>query len=81
LKNQTDNSAVKIYPTLTEKMIHVSGISEPTKFNIIDMLGNVLIKGNAVVSEPINVANLRSGTYFIQLELNEGSVVRKFVKR
>lgn len=81
LKNQTDDSAVRVYPTLTEKLINVSGISEPTKFSIIDLLGNVLLNGVCVDSEQINVANLRSGTYFIQLELNQGSVVRKFVKR
>ncbi len=79
--SQTDTSEIKVYPTLAEKAIYLTGISESTKFSIVDMLGNVLFKGIGVVSEPIGVANLRPGTYFIQLEFNQGSVVRKFVKR
>ena len=79
--NPNEYAEVKLYPTLCDKEINVLGISERTKYSIVDLLGNVIARANCALLEPISVSNLYSGAYFLQLELPEGVVIRRFVKK
>jgi hypothetical protein len=72
---------VKLYPTVCDKEINVLGISERTKYSIVDLLGNVVTKAYCARFESIDVSNLPSGAYFFQLELMDGVVLRKFIKK
>lgn len=81
LIDQTAVSDVKVFPTITEKEISFSGITNETRYSIIDILGNVYKHGIPVSFESVSVSSLVPGTYFVQIESNQAKIIRKFVKR
>ncbi len=74
------NSSLTVYPNPTIEVITVqlTGYFEYTIFNA---LGQVLINGNAVNTEEIDLSEYENGTYYIRLIQNDESSLINIVKQ
>ncbi len=74
------NSAI-IYPNPVEDFFQISSESKILKYSIINIQGAVLIEGNGI-KNAIDVRNLKSGLYFLQLTFENGQdEVRRIIKK
>lgn len=62
--------------------INTEGISK-ISYEIIDVLGKTIIKNEVtdLTNININISNIKSGVYFIKLQVNNSTVTKKFVKQ
>ena len=62
--------------------INTEGISK-INYEIIDVLGKTITKNEAfdLTNININISNIKSGVYFIKLQVNNSTVTKKFVKQ
>jgi len=84
LVESTENS-VTIYPNPANDVLSIlvsnlNGTSEVTKARISDINGRIVKDLNTVTNNQVNVSDLTSGVYFISIETNEGTSVKKFIK-
>ncbi len=78
-----NNEQVMVYPNPTTGMLHVEGIllNEPTEVTIIDMLGNSVYHSTFTTQHnSINIAELNSGVYVIELSNSKGKFVKRLIK-
>ncbi len=80
-KNQVNST--QIFPNPVEKTLH---ISIPNKLNIqslqiFNLTGSIVISERDFAKKTINVQNLPSGIYLLNLQTNEGIEIHKFVKQ
>ena len=74
------NSAI-IYPNPVEDFFQISSESKILKYSIINIQGSVVIEGNGI-KNAIDVRNLKSGLYFLQLTFENGQdEVRRIIKK
>ena len=72
----TENVAINsivVYPNPTQDILHITGIT-PQTLRVFDLQGRLLIIGN---STQVNVSNLNTGTYLLQI----GTQVVQFIKQ
>ena len=68
----------KIYPNPTSNVINIQGDISDLKVIIYDILGKVLMQGEA--QERIDISFLKKGTYFISLTNNSINSTHKIIK-
>ena len=73
-----DGHSLTIYPNPTTEQLYISG--DFTNAQLLDVTGKQ-IKSYANLTNTINVADLPQGVYFLKLETEHGSVVKKFIKQ
>ena len=78
-------STVSVYPNPANDIINVSiinsnGTVAVKKASITDINGRIIKNLTSVANNQINVSDLNSGIYFLNIETNEGSTVKKFIK-
>ncbi len=79
--NDFDVSDVVLYPNPTKNNLHVSGVDAFSRFEISDILGRRVKKGQLSESNGIDVSELPSGAYQIRIINQDGTkIVRKFAK-
>ncbi|MDR1739376.1 MAG: endonuclease/exonuclease/phosphatase family protein [Bacteroidales bacterium] len=77
VENQTLNSQIKVFPNPAKKEIIIRGIDGvKSNFEIYNMLGERVIKGNVTDGKAINISNLSTGIYVIKI----GDYRTKFIK-
>jgi chitodextrinase len=64
---------------LNGDFLHISSLKGDATFKIINVLGQEISKGK-IDNETLSVANLKSGTYLLEVSINEQTVVKRFVK-
>ena len=80
IAQHTLNQYVTIYPNPAKDNLKVTLTAPFEKMEITNLLGQVIYMNNVYEQEfMLNVANYRSGIYFIRLQGKEGVAVRKFV--
>ena len=71
--------AIKIYPNPVENILHISGILNPIKVRVYNLLGqeifNIKNHGNKV-----DLSNLYRGMYLIKISNSETNTLLKFIK-
>jgi PKD repeat protein len=75
-------NTVRIYPNpLNDNTLHVKLINLQTdvSYRILNILGQE-IKSGTLENEEIQVSNITSGTYFLSLESNGSTFIKKFIK-
>jgi uncharacterized delta-60 repeat protein len=77
------NHEIKISPNPASNILHIEGLSSTnkTKITIIDFAGNIkqqAVAGNNACN--VNIASLHPGNYLLKIEMNDGVVIKKFVK-
>ncbi len=80
------NDAITIYPNVVEDSFAINNASNLglTSINVFDINGRVVKSislDNFVGRKEINVSNLSSGVYLVEVNSNESKVVKKFIKR
>jgi hypothetical protein len=68
----------KIYPNPTSNVINIQGDISDLKVIIYDILGKVLMQGEA--QERIDISFLNKGTYFISFTNNSVTSTHKIIK-
>jgi hypothetical protein len=71
------SDSVTIFPNPVHNRFYVNGISKKTFYTIKNMLGQLLLKGQVMPGNSINVETLGNGVYYILI--NEKTT--KFIKR
>ena len=79
-----NKKALNIYPNPSDKNISINfsdNFSNVNRFVIIDIIGRRVKEGEIGNNENINIEELRSGTYIIELsDYNGTKAVNKFIK-
>jgi len=72
---------ISIFPNPTSEVINFSlaGL-ENTPAIVMDMNGKIVLNTRISIENNINVANLNSGVYFVQIEVEKQTVSHKFIK-
>ena len=71
-----------LYPNPTESILTIQMLepSEATTYQVVNLLGQVVLKGNLDTGR-INVSNLQTGLYLIEIHDGEEVMIGKFVKK
>ena len=70
---------VALYPNPTNTMVTIAN-AENAQFTIYDVLGKVILSDTSVSnSHLVNVSNLERGTYFVNIEKEGQSLVKKLI--
>lgn len=71
---------IRVYPNPATDVLHIEGLSPGAQLTLIDMFGRILktMEMKAANSQ-LNVADLPSGLYTVQVKLNESMVHKKVI--
>ena len=70
-----------IYPNPASDVIHIHGVTSPIKNTLIYSVTGQLMQSAPLNSETINISNLQSGIYFLEIITSEGNKqIQKFIK-
>ncbi|WP_420574245.1 T9SS type A sorting domain-containing protein [Kordia sp.] len=80
--NQAFSTTIKLYPNPVQKEFFVNGISSNSKatYTIYNVIGNVVTPENSLQQHKINVASLKTGIYFVKIQQEGKTGIKKFVK-
>ena len=73
-----NKSQISIYPNPAKDILNIRGVKELDTFTISDVTGRILIEGR---NQNINVDNLKSGLYFINIKTKTEEFTHKFIKQ
>lgn len=69
-----NNNNLKLFPNPSNNFVAIEGVKYGSKFKVYNLFGQCLIEG--LYNYKIDVSDLLSGTYFVEIENN----IQKFVK-
>ncbi|MBO0356347.1 serine hydrolase [Hymenobacter sp. BT186] len=72
--------ALQLYPNPARGQLTVTGAVQPLPYEVLDSKGLLLHNGVLATNQPIPVAELLPGTYFIRFQGPEGLISRRFIK-
>ena len=77
---ELENSQLKIYPTLltNEPLTIITGVS--TKIRLLDVMGKEILVKQIEQTTEVNMSDLPSGIYFLEIEINGRILKKKIVK-
>ena len=72
-----------VFPNPTSDVLNISSSNsaEITKLSVVDVNGRTVKNLEGGVINQVNVADLNSGVYFVNIESNGGKVTKKFIKQ
>lgn len=73
----TEAEMLNVHPNPTIGVLHVSGVEEGTKINVISMLGNSTIY--TIQNQQVDISNLDSGVYTLLVPTKNGVVSKKVI--
>lgn len=79
-----DKNTIYLFPNPTIDFVTVNNneTNKPFVYKILDLTGRMLIMGNARFNDQINIENLISGNYLIQIETENGEkIIEKLRKK
>ena len=82
-ENSIDNN-VLIYPNPTEDSLTIEGLEKVIKIEIIDLIGNsqtVDVEKLTETKYQVNIEKLRSGMYFLHIEIKNQNVIQRVFKK
>ena len=80
---EASNNAISftLYPNPVKgAVLNISNLEKDSNYTIYNMLGQELAKGK-IENENVNVSNLASGTYLIEVSNENGSTSKRFIKQ
>ena len=79
--NKIDNNPIKMYPNPTSQTLNLSHTSSITNVRILNVLGQeVLVKTMDSNEITLDVTNLQTGTYMVEITAQDGRSVQKLIK-
>ncbi|OSZ78360.1 hypothetical protein CAP35_08890 [Chitinophagaceae bacterium IBVUCB1] len=76
-----DNNDITIYPNPTNNSLHINTDKKINSTTIFNIAGSAIMETKSIRNNTIDVSKLAAGTYFIQLQTNEGSFIKTFIKQ
>ncbi len=82
LNNEEFNKKeIKIYPNPIKSGLLTVNVDHNTSFEIYDILGKKILKGNITSSNnKVNLSSLSKGVYILRLQTKNGSITKKLIK-
>ena len=71
---------IKLYPNPTTSILNVSSVSENATFKVYNMLGQSIMDGR-LSNGSIDVSNISSGIYVLEVTDKESTSVNRFIKQ
>jgi hypothetical protein len=68
--------SLTIYPNPTSSVLNIQGINENSPYQIFDITGKLIISGS-LSQESVQVSNLTTGLYFINIEGQSQRFIKK----
>ena len=75
-----NNFDIHIYPNPVTDYLHIDGIEDLIELSLYDLSGNLIettVSGETV----LNVSNIASGIYFLQIHTPQKSFMKKIIKK
>lgn len=79
VSNPIDQTDIMIYPNPVSTVLFVKNISKKAKYKIYNAAGQVIADG-VLLNNQINVSRLINGVYVIDIEDNDKTAQKKFIK-
>lgn len=73
-------STIEVYPNPTTSVLNVTSVSEKATYRVYNMLGQMVITGK-LSNGTINVSNINTGNYILEVNDNETITVKRFIKQ
>ena len=73
-------STIEVYPNPTTSVLNVTSVSEKATYRVYNMLGQMVITGK-LSNGTINVSNINTGNYIVEVNDNETITVKRFIKQ
>ena len=73
-------STIEVYPNPTTSVLNVTSVSEKATYRVYNMLGQMVITGK-LSNGTINVSNINTGNYILEVNDNEIITVKRFIKQ
>jgi len=78
--NKLNTAEVKVLPNPASDKICVEGVSEKTPVEIINIIGQPVLKATLDNKKWIDISAFEKGSYFIKLSSSQGTIIRRFIK-
>ena len=78
-KVEMDQSLVKLFPNPAREYLSVTSSYPVSNYTVLNALGQIVVKGN-IIDQRINVSTLQSGVYFLQLQVENEVLIKRFIK-
>ncbi|AXG72007.1 hypothetical protein KORDIASMS9_04269 [Kordia sp. SMS9] len=80
--NEVFSNNIKVYPNPAQKEIFMTGIAanSKTSYSIYNLVGNVAVSERSMTQASLDVSQLKAGVYFIKIQQQGKTAVKKFVK-
>lgn len=73
------SQTISIYPNPTSAILNISSVSEKATFKVYNLLGQIIMNGK-INNGTIDVSNITSGNYIIEISDNESIFTKRFIK-
>ncbi len=77
---QFDKSRITIYPNPANNEVNISNIQGDFSYKIVDVSGKIAKSENKQTSSTINISDLKSGVYFIEITNTDSKSTSKLIK-
>ncbi|WP_300568319.1 reprolysin-like metallopeptidase [Flavobacterium sp.] len=71
---------IKLYPNPTSSVLNVTSVSESATFKVYNLLGQTVMNGK-INNGSIDVSNVNSGNYILEVSDNNTIVSKRFIKQ
>jgi hypothetical protein len=71
--------AIQLYPNPASESVRITGLTGPATVKIYNGCGSLVVQ-RANIAERIDIADLKSGIYFVQVVDGEQSLTKKLIK-
>lgn len=78
--SKINTAEVRILPNPASDKICVEGVAEKTPFEIINVIGQPVLKATLENKKWIDISGFEKGAYFIKLNSSQGIITRRFIK-
>ena len=77
---ENTNINVTLFPNPASSILNISSISEKATFKVYNLLGQTIMNGK-ITNGSIDVSNINSGNYILEILDNESTFTKRFVKK
>ena len=76
---ESTSSLIELYPNPAQNEVTINGLSGEYSYQVVDILGAVVITGNGSSNETMNVSNLAKGVYVVVIQQGDYVINKKLV--
>ncbi|WP_445737085.1 T9SS type A sorting domain-containing protein [Mariniflexile sp.] len=77
--NDFNDNQITVYPNPTTDFIYLSNINENLDYKLYDVTGKISMEGKLIANKKIDISNLKSGLFILQLKTETGNITHRKV--